>query len=139
MPPNQRPSEPRRSRTPKWSRAAVSTNTTSVSLSSGGIIPWLLLWRRGNEVAQQRHRLNLVRAGGFVDDHLQPRHLAFNEVARQQMETCRIDRRLEHRMTGTIESNEFAPEPSVNDGSLDARARRRMVDRSHLDLPPGAA
>ena len=55
-PPNRRPSAPRRSSTPKWSRAAASTKTLS----------------RPDILGQHRHRLPLARAGGLVHDHLQP-------------------------------------------------------------------
>src|SRR6202030_293643 len=88
---------------------------------------------------EQRHRLELLCAGGLVDDHLQPPQLALDERARQDVETRRVDGRFDHGVPRPVEADEFATDPAVHDRHVDSRSRRRAVDRANLDFPPGAA
>ena len=88
---------------------------------------------------QERHRLELLRTGRLVHDHLQPRHLAVDERARQQLQPRGVDGGLEHRMARAIEADELATHAAVHDSRLDAGAGRRAVDGLHFELAPRAA
>src|SRR5262245_66596677 len=106
-PPNRRPRLPRRSSTPKCSRAAASTKT----LFAGDIL------------REHRHRLPLARTGRLLHDHLKAgeirRDLGFgNEVG-----PGRQNGRLQDRVAGRVEPYEIEAEATVrNPGLLVLRA-----------------
>src|SRR5688572_831942 len=154
IPPNHRPSSPRRSSTPKCSRAGASTKTSRpapVTISpprrSGYSRTLREKWERSrvhhrgrrcaaNVLNEQRHRLEFPRTGRLVDDDLQPLDLAEKELARQKVDTRGVDCRLEHRVACTIEADELPPDLAMHGPGVDSRSRRRAVDRGHLELAP---
>src|SRR5919108_63780 len=121
-PPKHRPNRPRRSSTPKWSRAGVSTKT--------------LL--RSDILSQELHGFPLARSRRLIDHHLKACELLRDLLRWKQMGPGSQDRRLEHRIASPVEADEFPPGTPMNHLGLDARSWRGGIDRDYLQLAPGA-
>ena len=124
MPPNQRPSEPRRSSTPKCSRAGASTKTAPSARR--------LRRRRAGLARMCRSRSAIASSScgpAVLSTITCSRAISLSmKIARKQVQPRRVDRGFEHGVARAVEADELAAHALVHHGRLDARARRRAVD-----------
>src|SRR5690606_35271668 len=135
IPPKRRPRSPRRSSSPRCSRAGASTHTASPA-----VIP-SSLQRRGflaHVRGEHGHGLVLARTGGLVHDHLETLVLPHDLLDREDPRPRRQDGGFQHGVARAVEPEELALEPAVHHPALEAGTRRLDVGFLDLDLAPGA-
>src|SRR5678816_2643446 len=99
---------------------------------------WSWCLRAPDVLREQIHRFELTWTGGLINDDLKPIDFGEQEVARQHVDAGGVNRRFEHGMTSTVETDEFTADALMNRACLDSRSRRRAVDRCDLQLSPRA-